>query len=183
MYPENVPNNFINRLASVISLPGEWVVGISEIHFPCKFKEHIDKSRLSNTSNIAPTVDIEPENATPSEEEIKKETAALKSLSLTLESEYDQVGNIRKPWKGKFSGQIIPTVPLPSLTRQKRSVSSISSLVSVFSEASKSAVALSTPNAKRPKRARILTESDRIEAEDGIRDATVTGVQTCALPI
>jgi hypothetical protein len=46
MYPNNAPHNFRVHLPSPLQLPGQWVVGLADILFPCKFMKHEDNRKL-----------------------------------------------------------------------------------------------------------------------------------------
>jgi hypothetical protein len=49
IHPNNKPNNFRVRLMTPFDLPGKWMVGLSEIHFPCEFTA----SNSSSSSSAA----------------------------------------------------------------------------------------------------------------------------------
>jgi hypothetical protein len=52
-HPNNKPNNFITQLAKPLELPGKWVIGLTEIHFPNRFKNHYDPALLSTPNDIS----------------------------------------------------------------------------------------------------------------------------------
>jgi hypothetical protein len=74
-HPNNKPNNFIAQLTKPLELPGTWVVGLSQIHFPNRFKQHYDPALLSAPNDTS--VLDSPANTRPAAGDAFPETPSM----------------------------------------------------------------------------------------------------------
>src|SRR5579859_2059382 len=62
-YPNNKENNFKVHLSTPIELEsGDWVVGLSEIHYRCDFKPHIDLTMSSKPPGSEKLIEVPDDN-------------------------------------------------------------------------------------------------------------------------